>query len=130
MPTKKFIISIACSLVVLIVLSVFTIIFVGQKTHRTALLQNAWVCLPDEEAPALEQTMTSLTFNQDDTYVKITTQYSEEIEGFEEITEKGTFSIFNGKIKMTTEEGAEKTMVYTYDNEMHELTLVGFEKVN
>lgn len=121
MSTKKFIISLACALIVLIVLSVFTVVFVSAKTHRYAVL-GTWVALPDENTPIEEQVMTSYTFNDDDTYEKTTLS----ING--ETVEKGTFSIFNGKIKTTSEDGKESVISYTYDQKMRELEIKDYQK--
>ena len=118
MSTKKFLISLACALAVLLVLSTFTILFVGAKTHRTALL-GTWTSV-SEEALASE----SITFNTDDTYLRTTVS----TEGI--VTEEGTFSIFNGKIKMVSESGEKEVLTYKYDRDMRELEIKDMSKAS
>lgn len=124
MSTKKFIISIASALAVLIVLSGFTVLFVGAKTHRSAIL-GTWVDENNEDLISV-----SITFNQDDTYKKTTTTVSAELPIPEVKTEEGTFSIFNGKIKLTQENGEKEVLTYKYNSEMHELEVSGYIKTN
>ena len=130
MSTKKFIISLACALLVLIVLSAFTIIFVGAKTHRTALLNSTWESIEfANEEETIVSSITTIVYNKDDTYTKTTQAMSEETDEIVETVEEGSFSIFNGTVKMNPTEGNAYSYTYEYDNEMHELDLCGFEKV-
>ncbi len=115
MSTKKFIISISCALCVLVLLCVVAISLVNRNSHHTALL-GTWNDLNEEDKIAV-----SITFKPDDTYEKTTLDASE---GEPKITtEEGTFSIFSGKITLTSTEGDKDVITYEYDKIKKELTL-------
>ena len=124
MSNKKFIISMSCALLVLIVLSVFTIVFVGAKTHRTALL-GTWTDANQDDLVSV-----SITFNQDDTYNMTVVSIPEGALIPETTVTEGTFSIFNGKIKMTSVDGKTEILNYSYDKEMHVLNVDDMTKTN
>lgn len=124
MSTKKFIVSISCALAVLIVLSLFTLGFVSSKSHRAALL-GTWSDVDTEDL-----TSVIITFNQDDTYEKTTTSLSEGSLFPETKVEKGTFTIFGGKIKLSPENGEKEVLTYNYNGELNELELDSFTKAN
>ena len=124
MSTKKFIISISCALAVLLVLSLFTLGFVSSKSHRAALL-GTWVDSSTDDNASI-----TITFNSDDTY-KMTSIILKDGALVPEMSEtEGTFSVFNGKIKLTAEDGEKIVLTYSFDSEMREIDVDNYSKTN